>query len=60
MPVEALGADSVIEVDVFGTTLAVKISADRTPEIGARVCLFLDPKHVYIFDRDSGERLRAR
>ena len=58
--VEALGADSIIEVDVFGTALAAKIHADRTPEVGARVRLSLDPKRVYIFDRDSGERLRGR
>jgi len=58
--VEALGADTIIEVDIFGTTLAAKIDADRTPNVGARVRLSLDPKRVYLFDRHSGERLRAR
>lgn len=56
--VEALGADTIIEVNVSGTSLVAKISPDCTPALGSRIRLFIDPARVYIFDKATGERVR--
>jgi multiple sugar transport system ATP-binding protein len=57
--VEPLGAETIIEVECNGVPITARLKGDYVPDSGAAVRLGLDPARLYLFDQQSGARIRA-
>ncbi len=58
--VEPLGNETLVAVDVAGTVVNVRAPADFTAAIGERCAVQPDPRHLHLFDAETGEALGAR
>ncbi len=56
--VEALGADTLLHLDVGGRNVISRVPHGRMPSVGSTLPLRADPERVYLFDAESGARLR--
>ena len=56
--VEALGADTLLHVDVAGRNIIARVPHAPPPTIGSTLHLRANPERVYLFDAESGSRLR--
>jgi sn-glycerol 3-phosphate transport system ATP-binding protein len=57
--IEALGADTLIHVAVAGRTIIARLPAGTPAEVGEPIALAADRDRIYLFDAESGARLRA-
>jgi len=58
--VEQLGADALVHVGYgSGTPLIVRVPHGGQPQVGSTFGFDVDPVHVFVFDAQSGARLRA-
>ena len=57
---EPLGAETIVEVNVRGTSLTARLRGEQVPVAGSSIRLHVDPARLYLFHRDSGQRLGAR
>jgi multiple sugar transport system ATP-binding protein len=55
--VEPLGPETIVEVDVAGSSLTARVKGDHLPVHGTAVTLYADLDRVYVFDGASGARL---
>jgi multiple sugar transport system ATP-binding protein len=58
--VEPLGNETLVAVDVGGTVVNVRASAEFTAAIGQRCAVRPDPRHLHLFDAATGEALGTR
>jgi multiple sugar transport system ATP-binding protein len=58
--VEPLGNETLVAVDVDGTIVNVRMAAEFTAAIGQRCAVRPDPRHLHLFDAETGEALGAR
>jgi multiple sugar transport system ATP-binding protein len=58
--VEPLGNETLVAVDVAGSIVNVRAGADFRAEIGRRCAVRPEPRHLHLFDADTGEALGAR
>jgi multiple sugar transport system ATP-binding protein len=56
---ERAGDRQFLRLDCEGTALTARIEPDWTPRIGESVALWFDPRHLHVFDRDSGVRMEV-
>ncbi|MGH8849573.1 MAG: sn-glycerol-3-phosphate import ATP-binding protein UgpC [Casimicrobiaceae bacterium] len=56
--IEALGADTLIHVTVAGRQVIARLPDGMPAEVGAPIALAADRDRVYLFDADTGARLR--
>ncbi|MEP7207787.1 MAG: sn-glycerol-3-phosphate import ATP-binding protein UgpC [Casimicrobiaceae bacterium] len=56
--VEALGADTLLHIDVGGRNIIARLPHGVMPEIGSTLHVRANPERVYLFDAESGARLR--
>jgi sn-glycerol 3-phosphate transport system ATP-binding protein len=56
--VESLGADTLLHLDVGGRNVISRVPHGRMPAVGSTLPLRADPERVYVFDAESGARLR--
>ena len=57
--IEALGADTLIHVAVAGRTIIARLPAGTPAEVGEPIALAADRDRIYLFDAESGARVRA-
>jgi sn-glycerol 3-phosphate transport system ATP-binding protein len=57
--IEALGADTLLHVAVAGRTIIARLPAGTPAEVGEPIALAADRDRIYIFDADTGARVRA-
>jgi len=57
--VEQLGADALVHVGYGGALLIVRVPHGQQPQVGERFGVKVDPARVFVFDAQSGQRLRA-
>jgi len=57
--IEALGADTLLHVAVAGRTIIARLPAGTPAEVGEAIALAADREHIYLFDAESGARLRT-
>jgi sn-glycerol 3-phosphate transport system ATP-binding protein len=57
--VEQLGADALVHVGHGGGTLVVRVPHGEQPRVGEPFGFRVDPARVFVFDTQSGSRLRA-
>jgi sn-glycerol 3-phosphate transport system ATP-binding protein len=57
--VEQLGADALVHVAFGGATLIVRVPHGAQPAVGSTLGVRVDPARVFVFDAQSGQRLRA-
>jgi len=57
--VERLGADSLLHVAHGGNTIIARVQHGIHPDIGTTLHLAADPGHVYLFEAQSGARIRS-
>ncbi len=56
--VEALGADTLLHLDVAGRNVIARLPHGVMPAIGSTLQVRANPERVYVFDAESGARLR--
>jgi len=56
--VEALGADTLLHLDVAGRNVIARLPHGAMPAIGSTLQVRANPERVYVFDAESGARLR--
>jgi sn-glycerol 3-phosphate transport system ATP-binding protein len=56
--VEELGADTLLHVGHGGATIIARIPHGVHPEIGSTMRLAANPSHVFLFDSETGARIR--
>ena len=56
--VEQLGADALVHVAHGGATIIARMPHGAQPAAGSTLHLKADPRHVYLFAADGGQRLR--
>ncbi len=56
--VEQLGADTLVHLSRGKDLLTARLPHGDHPEVGTMLHLTADPGHVYLFDADSGARIR--
>ncbi len=56
--VEMTGDQVLVTLRMDGTPLVVKMPKEFEIEAGAKAGITLDPKHLYVFDTDTGARVR--
>ena len=56
--VEALGADTLLHLDVGGRNIIARVPQGVTPAIGSTLHVRANPDRVYLFDAQTGARLR--
>lgn len=54
---EYLGADTLIEADLRGQSVLVRVPGQFTPTAGDRVHLQAADHHIHRFDQDTGRRI---
>jgi sn-glycerol 3-phosphate transport system ATP-binding protein len=57
--IEALGADTLIHVAVAGRTIIARLPNGTPAEVGEPIALAADRDRIYLFDAESGARLRT-
>ena len=57
--IEALGADTLLHVAVAGRTIIARLPAGTPAEVGEPIALAADRDRIYMFDADTGARVRA-
>jgi multiple sugar transport system ATP-binding protein len=57
--VEMLGAEQHVHVDVEGHALTARIPREHPVRVQETVTLATEPRHLHLFDYDTGEALRA-
>jgi sn-glycerol 3-phosphate transport system ATP-binding protein len=57
--IEALGADTLLHVAVAGRTIIARLPDGTPAEVGAPIALAADRERIYLFDADTGARLRS-
>jgi len=57
--IEALGADTLLHVAVAGRTIIARLPAGTPAEVGEPIALGADRDRTYMFDADTGARVRA-
>jgi multiple sugar transport system ATP-binding protein len=58
--VEPLGNETLVAVDVGGKVVNVRTTAEFTAAIGERCAVRPDPRHLHLFDAETGDSLGAR
>jgi sn-glycerol 3-phosphate transport system ATP-binding protein len=56
--VEHLGADSLVHVGHGKTTVVARLPHGAHPDVGSTFALAAEPDRVFLFDADSGQRIR--
>ena len=56
---ELLGEDVIVDLDVGGLLVRVKVPGHRRVGEGERVHARLDPLKLHVFDRESGKRVET-
>jgi multiple sugar transport system ATP-binding protein len=56
--IEQLGADTLVHVAHGGANLVARMAAGTQPGVGSVFALSADPARVYLFDAQTGVRLR--
>lgn len=56
--VETLGSESLVEVAVEGVTFLARQMDEVVPVTGSGAQFHVEPKNLFVFDRQSGENLR--
>jgi multiple sugar transport system ATP-binding protein len=56
--VEPLGAETIVEVDLGGDALTVRLKGEHLPSVGSTLRLQVQPQSIYAFDGESGYRVR--
>lgn len=54
----SLGSESIIYADINGTELLVKLSSEVPVKEGDEVKLQIEEKNIFLFDKESGKRVR--
>jgi len=57
--IEALGADTLLHVAVAGRTIIARLPAGTPAEVGEPIALAADRDRIYMFDADTGARVRV-
>ena len=57
--VEPLGAETIVEVDLGGEAVTARLKGEHLPSVGSPLRLQVQPRSIYAFDADSGQRLRG-
>jgi len=57
--IEALGADTLLHVAVAGSTIIARLPAGTPAEVGEPIALAADRDRIYMFDADTGARVRV-
>jgi multiple sugar transport system ATP-binding protein len=57
--VEMLGAEQHVHLDVEGYPLTARIPREHSVKAGETVALATEPRHLHLFDHESGDALRA-
>ena len=57
--VEMTGDQVLVTLRMDSTPLVVKMPKEFEIEAGAKASITLDPKHLYVFDDETGERIRT-
>ncbi len=57
--VEPLGAEAIIEIKVGRLSLTARVRGGDLPPIGVSVRCLVDARHVYVFDRQTGNRIAS-
>jgi sn-glycerol 3-phosphate transport system ATP-binding protein len=57
--IEALGADTLVHVAVAGRPVIARLPQGSVAAVGEPIALATAPRHVYLFDLDSGARITA-
>jgi multiple sugar transport system ATP-binding protein len=58
--VEPLGNETLVAVDVGGTIVNLRADAEFTAAIGQRCAVQPQPRHLHLFDAETGDALGAR
>jgi multiple sugar transport system ATP-binding protein len=58
--VEPLGNETLVAVDVGGTVVNIRTTAEFTASIGQHCAVQPDPRHLHLFHAETGEALGAR
>ncbi|PWJ94464.1 MULTISPECIES: sn-glycerol-3-phosphate ABC transporter ATP-binding protein UgpC [Mesorhizobium] len=57
--VEPLGMDTLVHFIIAGTKAVARVSPDASLRRGTRLTLCVDPKSIYVFDRENGSALHG-
>lgn len=54
---EPLGNEVLVYLNASGVEVTASFQGRAAPQIGETICLHIDPDHLHIFDKDSGNRI---
>ena len=55
--VERAGPDAFVHIDVDGAELVARVRTESCPIAGDEVAASVDPRHIHLFDAETGERV---
>jgi multiple sugar transport system ATP-binding protein len=55
--VEPLGAETILEFNCAGRSLVARLMGDDVPRAGEKIRLCTEPRQIFLFNANSGERL---